>query len=202
MLTVAAFSVFVLTLFNFGMVKAATQTWTEETDSGTVTVVEEITNIDRSKDASGWGSGRNVTRTETKKYYNYGDEFNQYEFGGAIEESYYDDDGEIKTRSGSQRENDKGVMEDYWGDADEGNFEGSTYENTSDNSGGKFTYTLLQSLPQEGDDLSENVTLKEYLTWAFRFVLALAGFLAVMMIVIGGVEYIISGASEIGRAHV
>ena len=49
----------------------------------------------------------------------------------------------------------------------------------------KFTYTLLQPLPQEGEDLKENVTLKEYLTWAFRFTLALAGFLAVMMIVIG-----------------
>ena len=65
---------------------------------------------------------------------------------------------------------------------------------------GKFTYTLLQSLPQEGPDLKENVTLKEYLTWAFRFALALAGFLAVMMIVIGGVEYIISGANESSRS--
>ena len=64
----------------------------------------------------------------------------------------------------------------------------------------KFTYTLLQSLPREGEDLKENVTLKEYLTWAFRFVLALAGFLAVMMIVIGGVEYIISGANESSRS--
>ena len=70
-----------------------------------------------------------------------------------------------------------------------------------DTSGGKFTYTLLQSLPKEGDDLSENVTLEQYLTWAFRFVLALAGFLAVMMIVIGGVEYIISGASESMRGE-
>ena len=72
-----------------------------------------------------------------------------------------------------------------------------------DTSGGKFTYTLLQSLPKEGPDLSENVTLEEYLTWAFRFVLALAGFLAVMMIVIGGVQYIISGANESmrGEAH-
>ena len=70
-----------------------------------------------------------------------------------------------------------------------------------DTSGGKFTYTLLQSLPKEGPDLSENVTLEEYLTWAFRFVLALAGFLAVMMIVIGGVEYIISGANESMRGE-
>src|SRR3989338_4759725 len=71
----------------------------------------------------------------------------------------------------------------------------------SDTSCDKFTYTLLQSLPKEGTDLSENVTLEEYLTWAFRFVLALAGFLAVMMIVIGGVEYIISGASEAMRGE-
>ena len=71
-----------------------------------------------------------------------------------------------------------------------------TMDGESDNSGGKFIYTLLQPLPKEGTDLSEDVTLEEYLTWAFRFVLALAGFLAVMMIVIGGVEYIISGASE------
>jgi len=68
-------------------------------------------------------------------------------------------------------------------------------------SGGKYIYTLLQPLPKEGTDLSENVTLEEYLTWAFRFVLALAGFLAVMMIVIGGVEYIISGASEAMRGE-
>lgn len=68
-------------------------------------------------------------------------------------------------------------------------------------SGEKFIYTLLQPLPQEGKDLHENVTLKEYLTWAFRFTLALAGFLAVMMIVIGGVEYIISGANEGARTE-
>src|SRR3989344_4016078 len=71
----------------------------------------------------------------------------------------------------------------------------------SDTSGDKLTYTLLQSLPKEGTDLRENVTLEEYLTWAFRFVLALAGFLAVLMIVIGGVEYIISGASEAMRGE-
>ena len=64
----------------------------------------------------------------------------------------------------------------------------------------KFTYTLLQELPKEGGNLKENVTLEEYLTWAFRFALALAGFLAVMMIVIGGVEYIISGANESSRS--
>src|SRR3989344_1569525 len=76
-----------------------------------------------------------------------------------------------------------------------------TMDGENDKSGGKYIYTLLQSLPKEGPDLSENVTIEEYLTWAFRFVLALAGFLAVMMIVIGGVEYIISGASESMRGE-
>ena len=77
-------------------------------------------------------------------------------------------------------------------------YENGEYKDSTD--GDKFTYTLLQELPKEGGNLKENVTLKDYLTWAFRFVLALAGFLAVMMIVIGGVEYIISGASEASRS--
>ena len=78
---------------------------------------------------------------------------------------------------------------------------GKVIDNKSkDYSGERFTYTLLQPLPQEGKDLQENVTLKQYLTWAFRFALALAGFLAVMMIVIGGVEWIISGANEASRS--
>lgn len=63
-------------------------------------------------------------------------------------------------------------------------------------SSGNFTYTLLQPLPTEGVPLNENVTLTEYLTWVYRFALAMAGFLAVLMIVIGGVEYIASGANE------
>jgi len=39
---------------------------------------------------------------------------------------------------------------------------------------GGFTYTLLQPLPVEGGYLKDNknVTLKDYLTWVFRFVLA------------------------------
>mgnify|MGYP001576646648 CR=1 FL=1 len=77
-------------------------------------------------------------------------------------------------------------------------YENGEYKGSTD--GDKFTYTLLQELPKEGKPLKENVTLKEYLTWAFRFALALAGFLAVMMIVIGGVEYIISGANESSRS--
>ena len=74
--------------------------------------------------------------------------------------------------------------------------EGSWNELEDSEGDNNFIYTLLQPLPQEGEDLQENVTLEEYLTWVYKFVLALAGFLAVMMIVIGGVEYIISGANE------
>ena len=55
---------------------------------------------------------------------------------------------------------------------------------------------FLQPLPSSNGPLTKDVTIERYLTWAFRFTLALAGFLAVMMIVIGGVEYIISGANE------
>lgn len=66
----------------------------------------------------------------------------------------------------------------------------------NENSSGNFTYTLLQPLPAEGKPLNENVTLTEYLTWIYRFALAMAGFLAVLMIIIGGVEYIASGANE------
>ena len=65
------------------------------------------------------------------------------------------------------------------------------------NTSGTFTFTLLQPLPTDSEEtLKTNVTLKQYLTWAYKFALALTGFLAVMMIVIGGVEWIISGASE------
>ena len=65
-----------------------------------------------------------------------------------------------------------------------------------------LVYTLLQPLPtNSGEDLKTNVTLKQYLTWAYKFALALTGFLAVMMIVIGGVEWIISGASESMRSE-
>ena len=73
-------------------------------------------------------------------------------------------------------------------------YENSEYKGST--SGGKYIYTLLQPLPSSNGPLTKDVTIERYLTWAFRFTLALAGFLAVMMIVIGGVEYIISGANE------
>lgn len=62
-----------------------------------------------------------------------------------------------------------------------------------------YQYTLLEPLPISGGELSSNVSLSEYISWAFRAVLALAGFLSVLMITIGGVQYIASGASVSNR---
>ncbi|RJQ32900.1 hypothetical protein C4572_00310 [Candidatus Parcubacteria bacterium] len=76
--------------------------------------------------------------------------------------------------------------------------EGNTIE---DGGGGEFTFTLLQALPKKGEDLKEGVKFDEYLRWAYRFTIALAGFLAVLMIVIGGVMYIASGANEKTRGE-
>ena len=60
-----------------------------------------------------------------------------------------------------------------------------------------FLATLFYSHCQPAEkDLEKNVTLSEYMAWLYRFALVLAGFLAVMMIVIGGVTYIASGANE------
>ena len=80
--------------------------------------------------------------------------------------------------------------------------QGEKVELENGDTGGSFKFTLLQPLPtQDGETLNTDVTLKEYLTWAYKFVLALTGFLAVMMIVIGGVEWVISGASESMRSE-
>jgi len=58
-------------------------------------------------------------------------------------------------------------------------------------------YTLLESLPSAGDgDLSNDVTLSEYLGWLFKFALVMAGFLAVLMITVGGIIYMASGGNE------
>lgn len=54
-------------------------------------------------------------------------------------------------------------------------------------------YKLLQPLP--GLSQKGGVTLSNYLSWLFPFALTVAAFLAVMMIVIGGVVYM-SGGSE------
>lgn len=115
--------------------------------------------------------------------------------GGEISEYYTDNEGQTWHKTGTVNSGDEVSSLSNWE-------KGETTETTETKttSGEKFTYTLLQSLPNTSGGLKENVTLKEYLTWAFRFTLALAGFLAVMMIVIGGVEYIISGANESSRS--
>lgn len=199
--TIAIFSVFVLTSFNFATVKAETNVTTRlDANDATITDVTETTYENRKDQTSGFGSGYITTREETKSYYNYKGDGTDEQYGEtSLTESYYDDNGDIQTQSGSVSYDDNGQLKDNWGGADGGNFEGSTYSYSNSGSE-KFTYTLLQELPKEGGNLKTNVTLKEYLTWAFRFVLALAGFLAVMMIVIGGVEYIISGANEASRS--
>jgi len=72
-------------------------------------------------------------------------------------------------------------------------------ENKLEDSGSNssYTYTLLEPLPKkDGGELKGDVKLDEYMAWMYKFALALAGFLAVMMITIGGVEYIASGANE------
>ena len=116
--------------------------------------------------------------------------------GGEISEYYTDNNGQEWYKTGTVNSGNDVTSLSNWTQGEK-----TEIKTTNNTSGGKFTYTLLQSLPKEGTDLSENVTLEEYMTWAFRFVLALAGFLAVMMIVIGGVEYIISGASEAMRGE-
>lgn len=132
---------------------------------------------------------------------------------GRVADSYTDSEGKKYYRTGTvnideevkfTNINDWKTEEEYKKelsslDSPTGNW--SEDSNKDSGYGEKFTYTLLQELPKEGKPLKENVTLKQYLTWAFRFILALAGFLAVMMIVIGGVEYIISGANESARTE-
>ena len=129
---------------------------------------------------------------------------------GRVKDKYTDSDGKEYYRMGTAdihekvtftNINDWKTSEEYEKALNNLNSPGGTFNKNQlkdGGSGGKFIFTLLQPLPVEGGFLkdSKNVTLEEYLTWAFRFVLALVGFLAVMMIVIGGVEYIISGANE------
>lgn len=58
------------------------------------------------------------------------------------------------------------------------------------------SYTLLESLPGLKTASGQGPSLSEYLQWVFKFTLAATGFLAVLMIVIGGVEFMIGGANE------
>lgn len=57
-------------------------------------------------------------------------------------------------------------------------------------------YTLIEPLPQfGGGGPLTDVTLKQYLSWAFRFMIALAGILAVLMLIYAGILYITSGGN-------
>ena len=55
------------------------------------------------------------------------------------------------------------------------------------------TYNLLESLP--GFNKKTDVSLSDYLNWLFPFMVTVAVILAVLMIVVGGVE-LIGGGSE------
>ena len=134
---------------------------------------------------------------------------------GRVKDEYTDSDGKKYYRMGTAdihekvtftNINDWKTSEEYEKALNNLNSPGGTFNKNQledSGSGGKFIFTLLQPLPIAGGYLKDgkNVTLKDYLTWAYKFVLALTGFLAVMMIVIGGVEWIISGASESMRSE-
>lgn len=64
-----------------------------------------------------------------------------------------------------------------------------------------LAYKLLEPLPGLGESVPEEGGLSRYASWLFTFVLAAAAFLAVLMIVIGGIQIIVSGASESARKN-
>ena len=165
--TAAVFSVFVLVVFNVGIINGAN--FTNSSSSLNSAFMQNVSS-----------SAENTSSEDNNPYTNPG------ESTTGLEQPSTDND-----------QNNDGTNDAFETD-NPANYQ--TMDGEGDSSGKKFIYTLLQPLPQEGEDLKENVTLKQYLTWAFRFTLALAGFLAVMMIVIGGVEYIISGANESSRS--
>ena len=61
-----------------------------------------------------------------------------------------------------------------------------------------YAYTLLQPLPGIGGGAA-GPGLADYLSWLFRCMLVAAAFLAIIQIVIGGIQMIIGGASETSR---
>ena len=69
-----------------------------------------------------------------------------------------------------------------------------------------FGYTFLQPLPGFGPSQSgwqgplQEGLFSTYLSWLFGFMLAAAAFLAVVQIVIGGIQMMIGGASETQRS--
>ncbi|NUQ57713.1 MAG: hypothetical protein HUT38_04505, partial [Candidatus Paceibacter sp.] len=113
--------------------------------------------------------------------------------GGEFSEEYTDRDGQKWYRSGTTNSNDDVTSSENWEKGEKIDIEPEKDE--------KFTYTLLEPLPYVGGELSENVTLEQYLGWAYRFVLSIAAFLAVLQITIGGVMWIASGANEKTRGE-
>lgn len=113
--------------------------------------------------------------------------------GGEFTEDYTDRDGQKWYRSGTVNSNDDITSSENWKRGEKIKIEPQKDE--------KFTYTLLEPLPFVGGELSENVTLEQYLGWAYRFVLSIAAFLAVLQITIGGVMWIASGANEKTRGE-
>lgn len=63
-----------------------------------------------------------------------------------------------------------------------------------------YAYTLLQPLPGIGGGGAGGTGLTDYLNWLFKFMLAAAAFLAVVQIVVGGIQMMIGGASETARS--
>ncbi len=61
-------------------------------------------------------------------------------------------------------------------------------------------YELLEPLPEGAGEIVET-GLTDYLSWLFKFALAAAAFLAVLQIVIGGLQIIAGGASETARSN-
>jgi hypothetical protein len=61
-------------------------------------------------------------------------------------------------------------------------------------------YELLEPLPEGQGEIVET-GLTDYLSWLFKFALAAAAFLAVLQIVIGGLQIISGGASETARSN-
>ncbi len=60
-------------------------------------------------------------------------------------------------------------------------------------------YELLVPLPGIGEKLEGGLT--QYIGWLFNFALTAAAFLAVLMIVIGGIQIVVGGASESARKN-
>lgn len=189
-LTIATFSVFVfLILFSFN---------TQDTFSAQSADRKEVSEATTSY-IDDEGYEQNLTDITTTYYYL----SNGKKHYSTIDRTrtYADNEGVTHTLTSYFTDYNYKEGEGKWSDEEEIKSKEGEKTEIKTTDGKKYTYTLLQSLPGANETLSKDVTIEQYLTWVFRFTLALAGFLAVMMIVIGGVEYIISGANESMRTE-